>query len=182
MADYDKQEVRWRMQRIEDLVHTLEACVDSGVGSSAMELMRSLMELHGAGIERMMEIACESGAKEIIDRFAVDELVAQLLLLYDLHPQELETRANKALEDIRPHLQSHGGSVELLGVADGVIRLRLQGNCNGCPSSADTLRQLIEQAIYEAAPDARAIEVENPHVDNGLVQLQRSKMKDRHNE
>jgi Fe-S cluster biogenesis protein NfuA len=176
MADFERREIQWRMQRIEELVRTLEVSADSGVRSSALELMRSLMELHGAGIERMLEIAFDFGApgNEIIDRFAGDELVAQLLLLYDLHPFGLETRAHRALDDVRPHLRSHGGNVELLGVADGVIRLRLQGNCHGCPSSSETLRQLIEQAIYEAAPDARAIEVEDGSQAAGsLVQLQR---------
>jgi Fe-S cluster biogenesis protein NfuA len=182
MVDFDRGDIQRRLQRIEELVRTLEALeasTDSSVRSSALELMRSLMELHGAGIERMMEIAFDSGAHggEIIDRLAGDELVAKLLLLYDLHPHGLETRASRALEGVRPHLKSHGGNVELLGVADGVIRLRLQGNCNGCPSSAETLRQLIEQAIYEAAPDARAIEVESvvdgagKQAVDGLVQL-----------
>src|SRR5262245_32077772 len=176
MEEFDIQR---RLQRIEELVHTLEACVDSGVSSSAVELMRSLMELHGAGIERMLEIAFESGShgREIIDRFAIDDLVAQLLLLYDLHPQGLETRANRALEDVRPHLHSHGGNVELLGVVDGVIKLRLHGNCHGCPSSAETLRHLIEQAIYEAAPDAKAIEVEGSQNNGGLVQLNGARRK-----
>jgi Fe-S cluster biogenesis protein NfuA len=180
MADFDRREIQLRMQRIEESVRALESSADSGVRSSALELTQSLMELHGAGIERMLEIAFDSGVhgSEIIDRFAGDELVAQLLLLYDLHPLGLEIRARRALEDVRPYLRSHGGNVELLGVADGVIRLRLQGNCHGCPSSAETLRQLIEQAIYEAAPDARAIEVEDlvaeegPQVAGGLVQLQ----------
>jgi Fe-S cluster biogenesis protein NfuA len=109
--------------------------------------------------------------------------VAQLLLLYDLHPLGLETRARRALEDVRPHLRSHGGNVELLGVVDGIIRLRLQGNCHGCPSSSETLRKLIEQAIYQAAPDARAIEVEDLageaglQVAGGLVQLQGTSLK-----
>jgi Fe-S cluster biogenesis protein NfuA len=176
MVEFDIQR---RLQRIEELVHTLEACVDSGVSSSAVELMRSLMELHGAGIERILEIAFESGShgREIIDRFAVDDLVAQLLLLYDLHPQGLETRTNRALEDVRPHLHSHGGNVELLGVVDGVIKLRLHGNCNGCPSSAETLQHLIEQAIYEAAPDAKAIEVEGSQTNGGLVQLNGTRRK-----
>jgi Fe-S cluster biogenesis protein NfuA len=180
MADFDRREIQLRLQRIEELVRTLEASADSGVRSGALELAQSLMELHGAGIERMLEIAFDSGGagSEIIDRFAGDELVAQLLLLYDLHPLGLEDRARRALEDVRPHLRSHGGNVELLGIVDGVIRLRLQGNCHGCPSSVETLRRLIEQAIYGAAPDARAIEVEDlaagagSQVADGLVQLQ----------
>jgi Fe-S cluster biogenesis protein NfuA len=188
MMDFDRHEIQRRMHRIEELVLTLEALEASGnssVRSSALELMRSLMELHGAGIERMLEIAFDSRAygSEIIDRFAGDELVAQLLLLYDLHPHGLEARARRALEDVRPHLRSHGGNVELLGVEDGVIRLRLQGNCHGCPSSAETLRHLIEQAIYEAAPDARAIIVEDlaagagPQVAGGLVQMDGATLK-----
>jgi|SRR5262245_17659916 len=185
MADFDRSEIQLRLQRIEEAVHTLEASADSGVRSSVRELTRSLMELHGAGIERMLEIAFESGesGSEIIDRFAGDELVAQLLLLYDLHPLGLETRTLRALEDVRPYLRTHGGNVELLGVVDGVIRLRLEGNCHGCPSSAQTLRKLIEQAIYEAAPDARGIEVEDlatgagSQVAGGLVQLQGTSLK-----
>ena len=43
---------------------------------------------------------------------------------------------------------------------DGVVRLRMQGSCHGCPSSAMTLKNAIEEAIYAAAPDVAAIEVE----------------------
>jgi Fe-S cluster biogenesis protein NfuA len=185
MADFDRREIQQRLQRIEELVRALETSADSGVRSSAMELMRALMDLHGAGIERMLEIAFDSaeGGGEIIDRFSGDELVSQLLLLYDLHPFGLETRVHRALEEVRPHLSSHGGNVELLSIEDGVIRLRLQGNCHGCPSSAVTLRQLIEQTIYESAPDAGAIEVEEITAGagsiaaGGLVQLQGMSLK-----
>ena len=58
-----------------------------------------------------------------------------------------------ALDEVRPYLASHGGDVELLGVEDGVVRLRLEGSCNGCPSSAMTLKLAIEEAIARAAPD-----------------------------
>ena len=43
---------------------------------------------------------------------------------------------------------------------DGVVRLRMQGSCHGCPSSAMTLKNAIEEAIYAAVPDVTAIEVE----------------------
>jgi Fe-S cluster biogenesis protein NfuA len=180
MAEFDNREIQQQLQRIEELVRELESSADSGVCTSALELVRSLMELHGAGIERMLDLAFDAGApgRELIEGFAGDALVAQLLLLYDLHPHDLETRAHRALDEVRPYLSSHGGDVELLGVLDGVIRLRLRGSCQGCPSSAQTLRHLIEQAIYEAAPDARAIEVEDLTADigaepaSGLVQLE----------
>ena len=50
-------------------------------------------------------------------------------------------------------MESHGGDVELLGLEDGVARLRLEGSCDGCPASASTLELAIKQALEEAAPD-----------------------------
>jgi nitrite reductase/ring-hydroxylating ferredoxin subunit len=68
--------------------------------------------------------------------------------------------------------------VELLGLEDGVVRLRMQGSCDGCPSSAMTLKLAIEEAIYEAAPDITGIEVEGvveQPSPKGLVQLGKSR-------
>ncbi len=66
-----------------------------------------------------------------------------------------------ALESVKPRLGLHGGDVDLIGVTpDGVVRLRLEGNCHGCPSSQVTLKSSIEEAIYAAAPDVSALEVE----------------------
>jgi Fe-S cluster biogenesis protein NfuA/nitrite reductase/ring-hydroxylating ferredoxin subunit len=62
---------------------------------------------------------------------------------------------------VRPYLASHGGSVVLLDVSpEGTVKLRLEGSCHGCASSAMTLKYAIEQAIMEAAPDVAGIEVE----------------------
>ena len=100
-----------------------------------------------------------------------------MLLLYDLHPVDIETRVLAALEQVRPYLKSHGGNVEFLGLAEGVVHLRLEGHCHGCPSSTATLRTTIEKAIYEAAPDVAGIEVEGltpaPPGGNGFVSLQK---------
>jgi Fe-S cluster biogenesis protein NfuA len=102
-------------------------------------------------------------------------LISSLLLLHGLHPQDLEERVAAALERVRPDLHAHGGDVELLSIDDGVVRLRMQGNCDGCPSSAATLKFTIEQAIYAAAPDVAAIEVEGiESPPPGLVQLELS--------
>ena len=89
-----------------------------------------------------------------------DELVAHLLLLHGLHPVPVRERVRGALDEVRPYLVAHGGGVELLGVDDGVVRLRLEGACNGCPSSALTLKLAVEEAIARAAPDVERIEAE----------------------
>ena len=58
-------------------------------------------------------------------------------------PVTRNLRVRGALEGVRPYLQSHGGNVELLGIEDGVVRLKLEGSCSGCPSSAMTLKLVL---------------------------------------
>lgn len=178
----DEKDFRERMRKIENLTGEIEALPDANARAKAIELVQLIMDFHGAGLERMMEITAAKGAAgdSIFDDFAKDELVSNLLLLYGLHPLDLETRVRQALEKVRPSLSLHEGDVELLGVGeDGVVRLRLRGNCDGCPSSAMTLKNTIEEAIYAAAPDAAAIEVEGVTAattapSNGFVQIEKS--------
>ncbi|MEW6126068.1 MAG: NifU family protein [Acidobacteriota bacterium] len=177
MAQIDKREFQQRLQKIEHLVHTIESAADPNVRASAVELMQTVMELHSKGIERMLEIAFESGqtGSELIDRFGDDDLVAGLLLLYGLHPLDMESRILQALDKVRPYLRSHGGNVDFLGITDGVVRLKLQGSCNGCASSAMTLKLAIEEAIYETAPDVLGLEVEGVVAQpTAFVQLEKS--------
>jgi Fe-S cluster biogenesis protein NfuA len=148
-------------RRIEELVAKLETARDPSLRAAASELVDWLLELHGAGLHRMIEMVEGTGAAgaDLMGRFCRDDLIGQLLMLHGLHPVDLQTRVTEALARVRPYLKSHGGDVELLGVADGVVRLRLQGSCNGCPSSAMTLRNAIEGAIYQAASDIAGLEV-----------------------
>ena len=169
------------MQRVEELVEAIETWADPNLRAKAVELVQALMDFHGAGIDRMMEITAEKGAVgyEIFDDFAKDDLVGNMLLLYGLHPLDLETRVVQALDKVRPSLNLHEGGVELLGISDGVVHLSLQGNCDGCQSSAATLKHTIEEAIYAAAPDVAAIEVEGVVTsksasNNGFVQIEKS--------
>lgn len=164
------------MQRVEQLIEEIESAADPLIREKAIELVQTLMDFHGAGIERMMDITASAGATgyAIFDDFARDDLIASMLLLYGLHPLDIETRINLAIEKVRPSLSLHEGDVELLGVADGVVTLRLKGSCDGCPSSALTLKHTIEEAIYAAAPDVASIEVEGVAAEpnpNGFVQI-----------
>jgi Fe-S cluster biogenesis protein NfuA/nitrite reductase/ring-hydroxylating ferredoxin subunit len=151
-------------ERIEAL---LEAAAAGGrvARERAEELVRLVVDLYGAGLERLLEIVHESGRldDELLDRLAADELVASLLAVHGLHPDDVETRVARALDGVRPYLGSHGGDVELLGVTDdGVVRLRMLGSCDGCPSSSVTLTLAVETAIQGAVPEVSAIEVEEP--------------------
>lgn len=149
-------------QRIEAL---LEATTAHGAVARerAEELVRVVADLYGAGLERVLDIVYDCGRLdgEVLDALAADRLVAGLLLVHGLHPYDVATRVEKALTDVRPYLGSHGGDVELLGVSDeGVVRLRLLGSCDGCPSSSVTLKLAVEGAVQAAAPEITGIEVE----------------------
>jgi len=162
MADsFDPKEFQARLQRLDALLQEVERWSDPEAQAQVRAIVQAVLDLHGAGLERILDhLAAAGESAAVLDACARDEIVAGLLLLHNLHPLELETRVRQALEEVRPRLHSHGGDVELLDVRDGIVRLRLEGNCNGCPSSAVTMRQTVEEAILGKAPDVAAIEVE----------------------
>lgn len=168
MSMDDEKQFQARIQQIEGLIQGIESSSDPATRARAQELLQLVLELHGAGLERMLDLAADGGdaGLAIIDGFAGDELVSSLLLLHGLHPLDLEARVMQALEMVRPSLVSHGSDVELLGIADGIVRVRLQGGSHGCGSSPMQLKQQIEEAVLAAAPDMTSLEIE------GLMQEQ----------
>src|SRR5207302_10172161 len=102
-----------------------------------------------------------------------DELVSHLLLIHGLHPVPVEARVSEALASVTPYLESHGGSVALLGVEGTAVRLRLQGSCSGCPSSSVTLKLAIENAIRKSAPEVEQVIAEEPEPSAApLIQIE----------
>ncbi|MCW2982455.1 MAG: nitrogen-fixing NifU domain protein [Conexibacter sp.] len=142
--------------RVEELTARVEALPDPDVRELADDLAAAVVQLYGEGLERIFA-ALEP---EVRARLAQDGVVASLMLIHGLYPIDIETRVRGALDSVRPYLESHGGNVELLGIADGVARLRLQGSCSGCSASQSTLELAIERALQETAPDLLGIDVE----------------------
>ena len=154
-------EARDRVAKLEALLEEVESLDDPAAREKATEVVRALVELYGAGLERIVSYLAErDGDGDLAQAMSGDELVSHLLLLHDLHPVPLEARVRGALEEVRPYLESHGGDVELVGVEDAVVRLRMEGSCSGCPSSTATLELAIEDAIRKAAPEIDEIEAE----------------------
>jgi Fe-S cluster biogenesis protein NfuA len=145
--------------RIDSIIEQAESA-DPAVRSQFQEIVQCLLEYHGAGIGRLLGLVqrANGNSQDLARAIAQDELVSSLLVLHDLHPSDLKTRVADGLAQVRPFLESHGGNVELLEIVDGVVKVRLEGNCHGCPSSAATLKSRIEEAIYAAAPDVVRIE------------------------
>jgi Fe-S cluster biogenesis protein NfuA len=156
---FDTRAFQARLERLDEQLQELERLDDPAVRAQLRELVQALLELHGAGLERMIR-HLEAAGPAALEACTRDGVVAGLLLLHGLHPVGLESRVLQALDEVRPRLRAHHGDVELIGVAEGVVRLRLLGSCHGCASSAATLKQTIEQAVLGRAPDAVALEVE----------------------
>ncbi len=70
----------------------------------------------------------------------------------------MKEKVEAALNEIRPMLQRDGGDVELVDIQDGVVKVRLQGACAGCPMSQMTLRNGIERVLKERIPEVTAVE------------------------
>lgn len=122
-------------------------------------LLRGLDGMHRSPLVRLANLLDHHG---ILDQAASDPLVGELLDLYDLLPRAPEQVVERALEGVRPYIQSHGGQLEVLGVAGGVVRVRLAGACAGCSGSAMTLRRGVEAALREGFPGFERMEVEEP--------------------
>jgi Fe-S cluster biogenesis protein NfuA len=157
-----------RIQRIGAIVEQLESMADPNSRALAKELLESLMALHGAGLERILELASESGSEgeAFINKCGRDELVSGLLLIYGLHPDDLATRVKRALEKSHGFLESHSTLAELKSIAeDGTVTVQLHRKPNGgCGSNGELIRSTLEAQIQNAAPDASSIVV----VETGL--------------
>jgi Fe-S cluster biogenesis protein NfuA len=72
--------------------------------------------------------------------------------------ETLQTKVQKALNEIRPNIQADGGDVQLVAVENGIVKVKLQGHCAGCPMSAMTLKQGIEAHLKMRIPEVKTVE------------------------
>ncbi|HEY4001085.1 MAG TPA: NifU family protein [Candidatus Xenobia bacterium] len=149
-------ETATRVQQALDRLHSLP---DPRARQWGQEAVRALLELYGAGLERMLDCV-HKASPALLDELAKDPLVSSLMVVHNLHPWSVLDRIEQALEGVRPYLRSHAGDVRLLEYAEGVVRLSLEGTCHGCPSSSVTMKLAVEKAIMEAVPEALRIQVE----------------------
>jgi Fe-S cluster biogenesis protein NfuA/nitrite reductase/ring-hydroxylating ferredoxin subunit len=157
-----------QISRVEMLLAELETIEDPHTRTLTNEIVAGLVAFYGEGLCRILAIVRglePATAARIDDQLTHDDLISHLLLLHDLHPLDAETRVTRALDGVRPYLESHGGNVELLGIEGGTVHLRLVGSCHGCPSSTATLKLAIEEAIRAACPDIEEIDAEGAVAD-----------------
>ncbi|HEV3053475.1 MAG TPA: NifU family protein [Solirubrobacteraceae bacterium] len=150
------------VERVQELQAALDSAADAGTRELADELVSAIVQMYGAGLERVVGTLLSAGTdgERLAASLTDDPLVATLLLIHDLHPVPLEDRVQAALDSVRPYMESHGGNVELLGLENGIARIHLRGSCSDCSASSVTLELAIKQALEDAAPDLAGLEVE----------------------
>ena len=158
----NEKDFQGRVQKIGELVQELDLIADPAVRARAKELVQSLLDLHGAGLERILDLIFQhgEGSAQIIDELGQDSLVSSLLILYGLHPEELHTRVERKLGQVESKLRKAGAEAELIATDDGNVRVQVKIDQHACGSTARTVQSLIEDALYEAAPDLKSIVIE----------------------
>jgi Fe-S cluster biogenesis protein NfuA len=69
----------------------------------------------------------------------------------------MKEKVEKVIEKIRPMLQRDGGDIQLVDVADGVVKVRLTGACGSCPMSMMTLKMGVERELKKEVPEIKEV-------------------------
>jgi Fe-S cluster biogenesis protein NfuA len=160
-AEITSNEFQAQTEHINQLVERVNSITDEGARTTSLELLQSLMDLHGAAMSRVVELLTGSEAgRALLTKLGDDPLICGLMVLYGIHPLTLEERVARAVEKVRGQLHKQGGSLELIGINDSVVQVKIESSGHGCGSSADAFKRTVEQAILECAPEV--VEVQAP--------------------
>ena len=151
-----------RVRQIGLRVQDLEGAGDPAVRAKAKELVQLLMEMHGSALERMLEVIFQSGetGARLINELGEDPEAGSLLILYGLHPDDLWTRVERKLAQVRPRLFKMGAEVKLIAVTGNDVRVSVHIEGHTCGSSAQNVKAALEEAVDEAAPDLTSLVIE----------------------
>ena len=170
-----KEAFQEKIRQLGALVGELDAMPDNGGKGAARELVQLLLEVHGSGLERIMEIIDESGepGEGIILRLGQDPIVRHLLLLHSLHPEDLETRVLKAIDLAGLRLRKNNSELELLAIRDGAVKVMVRTSGHTCGSNGKAAQSIVEECIYDLAPDLTSLEILNQEdaASSGFVPL-----------
>ena len=155
------------LSRIGELADELTGHPDPKVAERVGELLDWVDAFHRDGLGRLVEMIRAWRGEIFLESVARDEITGLFLRVYGLgEDPESEAEAmeavSTALDELRPYAESHGGAIELESITDGVVKVKMLGSCDGCPSSAATLSQGVEEALRRHWPNFRALELVDP--------------------
>ncbi|MET9297319.1 NifU family protein [Streptomyces sp. NPDC003077] len=157
---WEDDAARRHVAHTEGMLAALDALPDTAARDHALETLHALVELYGQCLARVMAHVSRADCGGLLPALLADELVGHLLFVHGLHPEPLETRVRRALEEVRPTLTEYGGDVELLAVDETTARVRLSSTGPGSACSSVTLDGAVRDAVTRAAPEIERVAVE----------------------
>ena len=140
----------------------MEGIEDEKTREEVFALLEGVDIMHRQALGRLLELATNLGGDELVERVSQDPMVRTLLEMYDLPEADERAQVERALQDVYPYFRSHGGKLEVLGVEEGRVRVRLSGSCQGCPGTSVTLKRVVEEALREGFPGFSELVAEEP--------------------
>jgi len=154
-----EKEFQEKMRKLGTLVGELDQMPGGGSKVATREIVQLLMEVHRTGLERIMDLVFDSGKEQAIHQLGQDPIVRNLLLLYSLHPDDLETRVLQALEAVKGRLRKVDREVKLVSIHDGAVQLQVQTSRHAHGSKAKDVRSIVEGSVYDLAPDVASLTI-----------------------
>jgi hypothetical protein len=155
---------------VEEVLDRLAGSGDRAACEAAEELVRVLMEFYGAGLARAIELIGrhpDATAGDTLAELLGDELVAGLLVLHGLHPDDVPRRIDRALDRLPHPVESAG-----FDAVTGVLRLRLTGSAGcGCAGTREGIEQAARDALACLAPEVTAVELQEAAREPALLQI-----------
>lgn len=157
--------------RIAELAEDLLNHHDRKVAERVEELLDWIDAVHKEGLGSLVEMIRAWRGEVFLENVAKEPVPGRLLAAYGLGitPEELGEEARKAVDaalaEIAPLVESHGGSIEIVDIADGVVKVRMHGTCDGCASSSATLTYGLEAELKKRWADFRRLEEVDPALE-----------------
>ncbi len=148
----------WLAEALERLEHL----PDEQTRTEVFALLDGIDLLHRRALARLLELVGRSPDSTLAAELARDPVVGRLLEMYDLSQPDERRQVEAALSEADAYVRSHGGSMELLGVEEGRVRIRLSGSCGRCPGSSVTLARVVEDALRSGYPGFTELIAEEP--------------------
>ena len=167
------------LERLAQTIAKLESIVagwDESYVFTVQALKSAIEDLHKEALKRLIRALKDDPAAFARMREALsDQVVYGVLRFHGLVKEPLQARLEKALDEVRPFMATHGGDVELVAVKPpDTVEIRLLGSCHGCPASSQTLSEGVEKAIRAHCPEIVHIN----QVSRGAPEAQKAAAKD----
>jgi hypothetical protein len=161
------------MARIEGQIQALEGLDDDRARQTARTLVQAVLEFHRIGLARVLDLIQQAGAagQGMRETLAGDALVSSLLTLHGLHPLDLGTRLKRVLVQLQPLLAVQGSTAKIGSADGGTVRIILAGPSASSAPAVRAVKQALEAAILEAAPDVVRVEFIEPEPVSPRVSL-----------